>query len=301
MFPEELIFTTNKQEEIFEMKPEYPYIIRKVYPKLGKMMIAPWHWHEELEFVYITRGAVIYSTPQSTVRISEGNGIFINSNVLHRVTAVIPAEESSYQVHMFRRNYLAPEGSLLDKKYITPLLKDHCATSIYLDNLIASHRTVLEGILLLTQLNDSKRFGYEVALRNRMFEVWLNILEIQKQYSLMHSEAHSAGAYQKETRLKEMLLYIQEHYMENVSLKDISNAANISERECLRCFQNGLDTTPFAYLQEYRIQAACNMLRNTQDKIVDIATKCGFNSSSYFGKTFRRQMNCTPYEYRNTS
>ena len=296
MFPEELIFTTNKHEEIFDMKPEYPYTIRKVFPKPGKIMIAPWHWHEELEFAYITKGTVVYSTPQDTVQVHEGNGIFINSNVLHRVTAAAPAAEVSYEVHMFKRVFLAGEGSLLDTRYIKPLLQDPSIASIHLEETITDHRIVLTGMLRLTEISDEKAFGYEIKLRNLMFDIWFKMIEIQRKYL----ETHSAGIFNKEMRLKEMLLYIQEHYMEQISLKDISNAANISERECLRCFQGGLDTTPFAYIQEYRIQTACNMLRNSSDKIVDIAMNCGFNSSSYFGKTFRKQMGCTPYEYRNT-
>ena len=295
MFPEELVFARNKQEEIFEMKPEYPYIIRKVYPKQGKMMIAPWHWHEELEFVCITKGTVIYNTLQGEILVREGDGMFINSNVLHRVTAASPQEEVSYEVHMFRRSFLAGEGSLLDKKYVRPLLRNQSVTSIHLEEKIESNRNILDGMCQLAALNDNKPYGYEVKLRNLLFEVWIGLLEIQREYP----EIHSPDTFHKEMRLKEMMLYIQEHYMEKISLRDIAGAVNISERECLRCFRSGLGTTPFAYLLEYRIQEACDMLQNTSERVIDIAVQCGFNSSSYFGKTFRRQMNCTPYEYRN--
>ena len=83
MFPEDLMFASNKQEKIFEMRPEYPFIIRHVYPQRGKSMIAPWHWHEELELIYVQKGAVTYHTPQVSLRIEEKNGLFTNSNVLH--------------------------------------------------------------------------------------------------------------------------------------------------------------------------------------------------------------------------
>ena len=87
---------------------------------------------------------------------------------------------------------------------------------------------------------------------------------------------------ENEMRLRKMLLYIQEYYGEHLSLADLAKAANIGERECLRCFQKTLHTSPFRYLQEYRIQAASNRLKNSELKIVDIALQCGFSSAKYF-------------------
>ncbi len=297
MIPEELIITASKREEIFEMKPEYPYIIRQVHSPIGKSTIAPWHWHEELEFVYVREGAVIYNTPQNSARLEAGNGIFVKSNVLHQVLSPEPASNVQYEVHMFRRNYLAEENSLLDKKYISPFLKGSSVSVVCLRKSTPDHKEILERLLSLSALDAGKSFGYEWKSRNLMAEVWMHVISLQH----VSPDGKEGLSGQRERRIKEMLLYIQEYYMERLSLKNISGAANISERECLRCFQDILHTTPFMYLQEYRIQAACNMLRNSSDKIVDIAVKCGFSSGSYFGKTFRRQMNCTPYEYRTAA
>ncbi|WP_418405165.1 helix-turn-helix transcriptional regulator [Blautia sp.] len=57
--------------------------------------------------------------------------------------------------------------------------------------------------------------------------------------------------------------------------------------------------SPSAYLKEYRLQMACTMLRNTSETITTVSQNCGFHSASYFGKVFRSQMGCTPYEFKN--
>lgn len=52
-------------------------------------------------------------------------------------------------------------------------------------------------------------------------------------------------------------------------------------------------------LKEYRLQMACTMLKNTSETITRVSQNCGFHSASYFGKVFRSQMGCMPYEFKN--
>ncbi|WP_279373122.1 helix-turn-helix domain-containing protein [Clostridium arbusti] len=56
--------------------------------------------------------------------------------------------------------------------------------------------------------------------------------------------------------------------------------------------------TPFDYLIEYRISKASELLLKSKEPISNIAFDVGFNGISYFGKVFRKYMNCTPSEYR---
>ena len=53
MRPEELLFAENKREEIYEMRPDYPYAVRRFDVDLSGTMIAPWHWHEEMELLLV--------------------------------------------------------------------------------------------------------------------------------------------------------------------------------------------------------------------------------------------------------
>ena len=102
----------------------------------------------------------------------------------------------------------------------------------------------------------------------------------------------------RSNKLKMMMIYIHEHYSEKISILEISQSAFISERECFRIFQEYLHITPVQYLKDYRIQKACDMLKNRNYSITHIAQECGLGSSSYFGKIFRKQVGCTPLKYR---
>lgn len=103
------------------------------------------------------------------------------------------------------------------------------------------------------------------------------------------------------TRLIQMLNYINDHFAEKITLQEIADSACISKRECIRCFKKCIQTTPFQYLLEYRIDVAANMLLHTEDSITEIALQTGFETSSYFSRNFKQYMQCTPKQYRDTS
>lgn len=71
-------------------------------------------------------------------------------------------------------------------------------------------------------------------------------------------------------RVRRMLSYIQMHYSENISIKQISDSAFISKRECLRCFKEIIKITPIQYVIELRISKAKQLLLETDMPIIDI-------------------------------
>ncbi len=102
-------------------------------------------------------------------------------------------------------------------------------------------------------------------------------------------------------RLKLMLDYIQDHFSERVNLEQIAGAAGISVRECTRCFKRCIETSPAAYLNQYRLRIACRMLRETAESVLAVSEACGFSSPSYFTKAFRDALGSTPLEYRKAA
>lgn len=96
-----------------------------------------------------------------------------------------------------------------------------------------------------------------------------------------------------------MLQYIQAAYAEPLTLAEIAKAADLSERECLRCFHRMIGDSPVQYLLKYRLMQSAELLRTQPAAgIAEISAACGFDSPSYFSRQFRRFYQCTPREYR---
>ena len=294
MFPEDLIVTDTNKEDIFDLKSDYPCCIREVTAS-GKKQIITWHWHEELEFVYVLDGELEYWTAGKQICLKRTEGIFVNANVMHQVTVRKVTGYVRYQVFMFRPEFLAEEGSLLHKKYICPVLYDHKFQAAVLHQESEMQRKVLEDMQEMDRIQDKKAFGYEMTFRNKMAEMWIDFIHMLG----VEPESAKLRTSEKEERLKEMLTFIHQEYGNEISLSDIAGAAKVSKREALRCFQEEIHISPGAYLKEYRLQMACTMLRNNSETITTVSQNCGFHSASYFGKVFRSQMGCTPYEFKN--
>ena len=98
---------------------------------------------------------------------------------------------------------------------------------------------------------------------------------------------------------KNMVSFIYQHYVEQISLNEIASSGNVSRSKCCLIFKHYLQQSPVDFLNTFRLKTSCNLLRNTEKSITEIAFSCGFNHLSYFSKLFIKNFGCTPREYRN--
>lgn len=98
--------------------------------------------------------------------------------------------------------------------------------------------------------------------------------------------------------LTAMIGFIQKNYPGKLLLKDISSAGNCCKTKCTSLFQRYLSVSPMQYLNNYRLEKGCAMLRNSSMSVTDVAYACGFSGTSYFRELFHRHYGITPNEYR---
>ena len=92
--------------------------------------------------------------------------------------------------------------------------------------------------------------------------------------------------------------FMASHRNEPLSAGLLARKYNLSISFFERTFKAVIGAPPAAYLRQLRIQEACRLLSNTDLPLGEIAEHCGFAGSSYFTAVFKREMNCTPSEYR---
>ena len=92
--------------------------------------------------------------------------------------------------------------------------------------------------------------------------------------------------------------YIHCHFTEAITLEDITTHARVSKYHFLRRFKQSTGCTVIAYVQQLRCRRASELLLNTDERIATVARLCGFDSPSYFTKTFARLIGMRPAEYR---
>ena len=156
------------------------------------------------------------------------------------------------------------------------------------------HLRIIENVLNVVETGREETFGYEFKVRELLGNFWLLFLQDTEK---VRENAVPRSAADLE-RLTLMTRFIRDHCTEKLTLEDVASAADISTRECTRCFRRGLNSSPIVYLTQTRVRLAAQMLTETTKSVIEISEDCGFSSPSYFSKVFREIMACTPKDYR---
>lgn len=94
------------------------------------------------------------------------------------------------------------------------------------------------------------------------------------------------------------LAYMKENLANSLTLKDIAEHLGYSESRTFMLIKEYAGQSPVDFLLRLRIQAAEEMLTTSPCSISDVAFTCGFNSSQYFSRIFRKYTGSTPTDYR---
>lgn len=290
-----IVVDNNLQETTKHGSYDFPIAIYTNKFNLFEDGYIKWHWHKELQFSYCLYDKVTFFIENQKITLEAGEGIMVNSNVLHQIKPYKNDNCLMFSIDLDPALIGGNTHSLIKKKYLNPILESSNLKFICLKPDVQWQKIILKYIKKVFSLWNEKTYGYELEIKNYLGILWLNIIRAVKEEI---KDSVSTVSHDKE-RVKLALQYIHEHYAENISLNNIAMSANISKSECCRSFKRILRVTPFEYLMEYRALKASELLLKSKKSISIIAFDVGFNGISYFGKVFKKYMNCTPSEYRN--
>ncbi len=137
--------------------------------------------------------------------------------------------------------------------------------------------------------------GSELTTIGALFD-WFGHIYDAEQYS--HCEGTALPNAGKVQALKPVLEYIEQNYMEEITLDVLAKQAHISIPYFSRIFRTMTHRTPIEYLTYFRIDRACYYLATTDLPVTEVAYKCGFHDCSYFARTFKKEKGITPKQYQ---
>ncbi|MFV0529063.1 MAG: helix-turn-helix domain-containing protein [Lachnospiraceae bacterium] len=256
----------------------------------------PWHWHDEIELAYVETGSLTVSVNNQRHTLTAGEGIFINSGVLHGFAGM---ENTScvFPNLLFRPALLyGTQDSIFWTRYMSPLINAVHLSHIIFNKEIPWQAELTQHIRLAFAALSDKPFGYEISVRNHLSEL---LLLLCKNYSVESRDCEPTNLLNV-NRLRLMLDFVQNHYMHPIEVEQIAEASSISKRECLRCFDSIIGISPKQYVIELRIQKAKELLSSTSLSILETCERCGFQDQSYFTKTFREKTGSPPGKWRKS-
>lgn len=292
-YPNSVPMTERRQEIVQGKTWDFPYTAMEAELTRYAGGSTPWHWHDHFEIAVVHSGCMELCTRQGSILLKEGEGYFLNANVLHHCRVAEPGGNACMHAQLFTRDLL-PGTGLVGRRYVATIENCVGLELLRLDPQDAAHRAILDDVNAAFAAAEGDADGCELFVCAHLTSAWGKI------YGLMEERLRENKGVLREDamRAKQMLSFIYENYKSPIAVKQIAAAAGICERECFRCFADILDTTPMLYLTRHRVATAARALAETNASIADIAESCGFSNAGYFGKVFRRHLGCTPGEYR---
>ena len=215
----------------------FPYLVLDVengrsYPRNPGFQVM--HWHEDLQFIYVLSGSVTVKTLTDTVAVRQGEGIFINKNVVHFVGS---GGECHYNSFIFPAQLL--EFSLYSpaKQFVDCIVENEQFQLFHFTQREQWQDNVLQYLYRLSMLYKNKTEFYVYEVQVLLVTLWLTM---RKNLGLPAKCKESVAS----ICMQKFLYYIAQHYAEELTLENIAASANVSKSACAKYFHLNLQTTP---------------------------------------------------------
>lgn len=181
------------------------------------------------------------------------------------------------------------------QKYVTPVIENADCEYLHFQSGQTRGLEIAAYLEQIRCIKENAANAYELQAVAVMFQLWSSLLQCGE----LVIEDRSYDRNSDLESQKKMVSFIYQNYAEQLSLNEIAASGNVSRSKCCLIFKHYLHQSPVDFLNMFRLKTSCDLLRNTEQSITDIALSCGFNHLSYFSKLFSRNFGCTPREYRS--
>lgn len=269
------------------------YKLGLLQPEFGHM---PCISGNAFTFLLAEEGEIQCQINQEKVDLEAGEALFINAGQSYRLVRS-EKESSSFYIIEVAGEYLAAGDESLQNKYISPVAE---AESFAYCRFMPSAEEdtdediLLQALLAAAQTAEGRDMAYELDMKSWLFTAWGSLY---KKFALPRPECKNA-VIRERVKLNRMTGYLTEHYNEKLTLSAMAEACQVSTGDFCRFFKKHMEMTPFEYLQKCRIWNSMDAVLEKTASMGDIAVENGFAGASYFSETFRKEMGCSPADYR---
>ena len=133
--------------------------------------------------------------------------------------------------------------------------------------------------------------GGEIRLQGLLYLFLSELIEAADGYV-------EAGEKQQEVYIRKAIQYIEMNYSRDISVMELAKHIGLDRSYLCSLFKEYLKVSPREYLIRYRMDKACELMKNPSLSISDVARSVGYNDPLGFSKMFKKVKGCSPKEYR---
>ena len=279
----------QKCKFVMYMNKKKPFL-EKVYPGFGSSVLvkkhteflktnkASWHFHPELELVYVNKGQGKRHIGNHLSYFNNSQLLLIGPNLPHNGFTDRLTTNGFETLIQFKEDFLGKDFFELPEMKKIKELFERSKKGI----LFGSETKIKVGYKI-EKLVEKK--GFKKLL---VFLEILNILSKTSDYTILNVDGYAVETeLQDSSKLDVIYKYINNNFKDHISLDQIANVANMTVPAFCRYFKKVTGKTFTKLVNEYRVVHATKLLSESTMSITDISFECGFNNFSHFNKLFK--------------
>lgn len=259
------------------------------FDKNAKNDLPVWHFHPELELVYIKggNGRRHIGSHQSYYR--DGDLVLLGSNLPHNGFTEPQSKNEAEIVIQFNKDFLGkdfmnlPENRKIEEMFsnadygllFSPSVKNEIGPKIEALIELKPFKRLLAFIRILQELANSDEYKL------------LNEGKWQYNNENVHNE-----------QLDNIFGIVRKNFHEEISLESVADYANMTTPAFCRYFKKQSGKTFTQFVNEFRIIHARKLLSESSKMIIEIAEESGYKNFSHFNRQFNKFTGKSPSQYR---
>jgi AraC-like DNA-binding protein len=249
-----------------------------------------WHFHPELELVYVNKGGGKRHIGNHISYFKNSQLVLVGSNLPHMGYTERLTTNGTETIVQMKPDFLGTDFINLPETKSIHLLFERAKMGLLF------HPSVKKRVgPKITDLINYQ--GIQRLLK--LIEI-LHELSISEDYTLLNAQDFAVEVYQQDNdRVDQIFKYITDNFQNHISLEDIANEVNMTPPSFCRYLKKVTGKTFTALVNEYRIVHASKLLTEMPTSITDICYQSGFNNFSHFNKLFKKKTGWSPSNYRN--
>lgn len=280
----------NKKPTLEKLSPSFgsSILVKQHMVKVDKHN-AFWHFHPELELVYVNKGQGKTHIGTHLSYFNNSQLILIGSNLPHNgFTDRLTANGTETTVQ-FASNFLGDDFVNIPEMSLIASLFDRAKKGIRFS--VDTKKVVGPKI--------DKLLDYEGLDRVLKFLEILNHLANTDDYVILNADGFAFETEpQDSAKIDIIYKYINRNFQNHISLDEIADKVSMTVPAFCRYFKRVTGKTFTKLVNEYRVVHATKLLNESQMSIADICFECGFNNFSHFNKQFNEITNKSASQYR---
>ncbi len=253
------------------------------------------HYHDDVEFISVYSGSMGYSVDGVNITLKKGDTLFVNSDAIHYSYST-ENDVTRYYLAIMNPHIICSSYAV-ETKYVKPVITDKNVPFIHFKSEDFDASAIFHTIKKISKEEENKS---EFLITKGFFELWDIIMHRFTDAYRVHISHMEEGDSHNE-KLKAMMIYIDQHYNEQIKLKDIADAGCVSQSLCNQIFNRLTEKSPVEYLMHYRSRKVADLLQTGNMCMSEIAEATGFSGASYMAETFKKFYRMSPSDFRKST